>query len=359
MTLPPRPPVTLPLDQRGPLTFPPPLSGSTGQASFESAVLRDNPWGDPFVRDVAYYLPPSGPTEGLPLLVQLPGFMGAGWMEFQRRGPFQESLVQLFDRLIRSGACPPAVMIAPDCLTTLGGSQYVNSAATGRYADYVARELVPWAQERFKTAATGVLGQSSGGFGALHLAMEFPRVFQAAGSSAGDAAFEYTYLPDLPRAFREFRKAGGTEKWLERLFADPTVLKGPLDPSGAALNALAMASCYSPDPASPGRFELPFELDTGAVRPDVWARWMAFDPVVRLSRPDDQAALRTLRSLHVTGSDSDEWFLDVGARMFAAEAKRLGVPVHHDEFAGGHFQRNPRFASIYARMVPVLTDAAH
>jgi S-formylglutathione hydrolase FrmB len=288
------------------------------------------------------------------LLVNLPGFTGAGWMALQRRGPFQETLVQLLDRLIRTGECPEAVMILPDCLTTLGGSQYVNSAATGRYADYVTRELVPWAREKFHTGATGVLGQSSGGFGALHLGAEFPEVFQAVGSSAGDAAFEYCYLSDLPRAFREFRKAGGVVPWLERLFSDPSTLKGHMDSSGAALNMLAMASCYSPSAENPGSFEVPIDLESGALRPEVWGRWLAFDPVLRLSDERVQAAYRGMRSLHVTGSDTDEWYLDIGARMFASEAQRHNVPVHHDEFAGSHFAVTPRFAALYSRMVHAL-----
>ena len=347
-----------PLDRRNPPSFPVPLAGSTGQISLESAVLTGNPWGDPHVRDLAYYLPPSGQTEGLPLLVLLPGFTGAGWLEFQRRGPFQETLIQLLDRLIRSGECPEAVLIAPDCLTTLGGSQYVNSAATGRYADYVATELVPWAREKFRTSATGVLGQSSGGFGALHLGADFPDVFQAVGSSAGDAAFEYCYLGDFPRAFREFRKAGGAGRWMELLFSDPSTLKGYTDASGAALDTLAMASCYSPSFETPGSFELPIDLDSGALRPEVWARWLAFDPVRRLSDDRVQTAYRGMRSVHVTGSDADEWYLDVGARAFAAEARRVNVPVHHDEFSGSHFTRNARFAALFPRMVQALGAAS-
>jgi S-formylglutathione hydrolase FrmB len=347
-------PVKPPLERRGPSAFPPPLKGSTGQVSVESQVLKGNPWGDPAVRDIAYYLPPSQSTEGLPLLVLLSGFTGAGWMEFLRPRIYLESLIQLFDRLVRTGACPEAVLVAPDCLTSLGGSQFVNSAATGRYADYVAREVVPWAREKFRTGATGVLGHSSGGFGAIHLGMEYPDVFEAIGSSAGDAAFEYSYLPDFPRAFREFRKVGGPEKWLERLFTDPSVLKGPTDASGAALNTLAMASCYSPAKEPAGSFDLPFDEETGTLIPPVWDRWLAFDPIRRLAHPEVQKALQGMRSVHVTGSDTDEWYLDVAARMFVAEAQRFGLSVQHEEFAGGHFARIPRFTVLFPKMVSAL-----
>lgn len=319
--------------------------------------MRDNPWGDPFVRDVACYLPPSGTTDGLPLLVLLSGFTGAGWIELERTHPFQDGLIQLFDRLVRTGACPEAVIVAPDCLTSLGGSQYVNSTATGPYADYVVREVVPWAHERFRTGRTGVLGQSSGGFGALHLGMEFPDSFEAVGSSAGDMAFEYSYLSDFPRVFRALRAAGGPERWLESFFTDPTQIRGPGDISGTVLELLAMASCYSPTTGSPGSFDLPFDTDSGELLPEVWSRWLAFDPVRRLATPSARTALQRMRSVHVTGSDSDEFFLDVGARIFAAEAARWNVSVVHEEFAGGHFVRAPRFHALFIRMVTALVAA--
>lgn len=348
-------PIRPPIDHRGPVSFPPPLSGRIGQYSFESHLLRGNPWGDPATRDISYYVPPSGKTEGLPLLVELPGFMGTGWMAFVRTGTFHETIIQQLDRMIRSGECPEAVLVAPDCMTTLGGSQYVNSSATGPYADYVVKEVVPWAKSKFHTGLTGVLGQSSGGFGALHLAMEYPGSFQAVGSSAGDSLFEYSYLTDFPRAFREFQKAGGAEAWMERLFTDPSTMKGPFDSSGAALSTLAMASCYSPVATQPGSFELPFDLETGALLPDVWARWLAFDPVRRVATTSAQAALREMRSIHVTGSDADEWYLDVGARAFAAAAQQAGLPVHHDETPGGHFSaKSRRYGALYARMISAL-----
>jgi hypothetical protein len=50
--------------------------------------------------------------------------------------PLGEDLKRRLDRLIASGKCPPVIVVAPDCLTRLGGNQYINSSATGRYEDY-------------------------------------------------------------------------------------------------------------------------------------------------------------------------------------------------------------------------------
>ncbi len=333
---------------------PPSLRERADYAWFDSEVLKDNVMGDPSRRLIATYLPPSGMTEGKPLLVHLSGYTGTGWAEMQGERPWQESIFQVFDRMVRTRQCPEAVVVSPDAFTALGGSQYVNSEATGRYADYVVQEIVPWAQERFRTSATGVIGQSSGGFGAIHLASEFPGTFSAVGSSAGDMAFEYCYLPEFPRAVRALERHGGPEKFLREFLKNPSSVPGPADPSAPALELLAMASCYSPSPSGDGSFDLPIDLETGAPVPEVWRRWLGFDPVRRLSHPTTVRSLQRLRLLQVTASTSDEFNLDLGARWYVREARRRGLRIRHEEFDGGHFDRTPRFEAIFRSVTRAL-----
>ncbi len=350
--------IHIPLARKSERSFGPSLDARSEVLEHESSVLKDNPLGDPSRRAVAVLKPPSGRTEGRPLLLFLPGFLGAGPAELRQRTPFQENRFQLFDRLMRSGAAPEATVISPDCTTSLGGNQYLNSAAIGRYDDYLVRELLPWAQERYGTRGLAALGQSSGGFGVLHLAFEHPGLFGAVGTSAGDVGFEYTYLPEFGRAAREYQKYGGPERFLAALFEDPDVLKGPFAPSGAALLTAAMAASYSPIDAEPGAFELPFDWRTAEFRPEVWARWKRFDPVERVATPEGRSALGRLRRLHVTASRGDEWALDEGSRWFVAVARRHGLTVVHDELEGGHFDRNPRFEALFPGLVRSVADDA-
>lgn len=303
---------------------------------YESRALKENPLGDPFVRDIALYRPPSGRTEGKPLLLLLTGFTGAGWMHFPHRNRYlSETFPQVIERLQRTGACPEAVVVAPDGMSMLGGSQYLNSTATGAYEDYIVEDIVPWAKERYRTGAVGVLGHSSGGYGALVLPLRHPRIFSALLASAPDSQFEYCYQPDFPKAVRVLKERGGPTRFLEWLFTTPPAI-GSASPVGATLNTLAMASCYSPTIGVPGAFDLPFAPETGAIDETVWRRWLAWDPVRMIRNEGMAGVVRGMRSIQVGGGLSDEWFLDVGAHRFAEEVRALGGTVREEYPPGTH-----------------------
>jgi enterochelin esterase family protein len=344
----------VPVEARSDRVFPLPLAGTVENHRLESRVLRGNPWGDPSERDLPVYVPPSGETRERPVLVLLSGYTGAGWVEYERPLYLRDSIVGVLDRLIRLRLVPEAVMVGPDCLTTLGGSQYLNSSATGRYEDYVVEEVIPFVRQRYRTGPVAVMGTSSGGYGSLMLTLRHPEVFRAAGSNAGDAFFEYCYTPDFPIAFREFQKAGGPEKLLEKMLSEPTPGFGPREPRAQALEVMAYSSSYSPIEGEPGRFDLPFDLVTGAIRPDVWARWLSWDPVRMVADPRYQEAARSVPYWYVDGGAKDEYALDLGARIFADAARRAGARVDLELFEGAHFDATPRYEVIIPRLLSAL-----
>lgn len=344
----------VPTEAKSDRVFPVPIAGKVETHRFESRVLAGNPWGDPAQRDLPVYLPPSGRTEGLPLILLLTGYTGAGWLHFQRPRYLTDTIVGRLDRLIRHKLAPEAVMVGPDCLTTLGGSQYIDSSATGRYEQYVMNEILPFVRERYRTGSVGVMGTSSGGYGSLVLALRHPDVLRAAASNAGDCYFEYCYMPDFPPAFREVRKAGGPEKLLEKVLAEPVSAFGPQHPQIQALEVMGYASCYSPIDTEPGRFDLPFDLETGALRPEVWAKWLAWDPVRMVSQQPYCDAARRLAYIYVDGGLRDEYALDIGARIFAQEARRAGARVDLEEFDGVHRDGGPRYEVMIPRLLSAL-----
>lgn len=345
----------VPTEAKSDRVFPGTMQGTVETHLFPSQVLQGNPWGDPVERDLTVYVPPSGRTEGLPLLVLLSGYTGAGWMHFQRPRYLTDTIAGRLDRLIRLKLAPEAVMVGPDCLTLLGGSQYLNSSATGRYEDYVVDEVLPFIQEKYRTGPAAVMGTSSGGYGALVLGLRHPDLFRAVGSNAGDAYFDYCYPPDFPIAIREFRKAGGPEKLLEKLLREPVSAFGPRNPQIQALETMGYASCYSPIEGEPGRFDLPFDHETGAIRPDIWAKWLAWDPVRMLEQERYRDAARRLSYIYVDGGTQDEYSLDIGARIFAHEARKAGAPrVDFEEFEGVHADGGPRYEVIIPRLLAAI-----
>ena len=143
--------------------------GSVSRLSVDSQALRSNMLGDPSVRVVDVYLPAGHDGQGLPLLVDLVGFTGSGLSHTNWVG-FRENLPERLDRLIGEQRMPPVVVAFPDCFTRLGGNQYINSASTGAWEDYLLDEMLPTIERRYGCGGPGrrgVFGKSSGGYGAL------------------------------------------------------------------------------------------------------------------------------------------------------------------------------------------------
>src|SRR3989304_1007343 len=116
-----------------------------------SGVLQGNALGDPVERPVHVYLPSDYAKTGerYPVAFLLAGFAGSG-ASFLDYEAWDETIRQRMDRLAASGRIRPMLLVLPDATTRFGGSQYINSTATGRYQDYLL-ELVDWADHTFRT----------------------------------------------------------------------------------------------------------------------------------------------------------------------------------------------------------------
>ncbi|ADU50517.1 esterase [Thermaerobacter marianensis DSM 12885] len=320
-----------------------------------SRVLEGNPWDDPVERSLWVLVPPDGlPAGPVPCIWVLSGFGGTG-PRLLNYDPWEENLPERLGRLYAEGRIGPAVFALPDCFTFLGGSQYLNSPAVGRYEDYLVQELVPLVEQHYRVRAHGVVGKSSGGYGAFIQAARHPELFRACACHSGDMAFEYCYLPDFPKFLRHLDQLGGLDAYLEAYRQMRARGQGPGGPWHASLNVLAMAACYSPDPEAPYGIALPVDLETGALRPEVWERWLALDPV-RLA-PRVAGALQSLRLLYVDCGRQDEFNLLWGARQLHRLLQQLGIPHVYEEFDGGHFGTAHRYDVSLPLLYRALAEA--
>ncbi|MET9225872.1 alpha/beta hydrolase-fold protein [Lentzea sp. NPDC003310] len=314
-----------------------PLAGRLDRRTVESALLRDNPLGDPHERPVWVYVPPgydSG-AERYPAVYVIQGYTGHVAM-WANRTPFRQPFLETADAVFAGGA-PGCVVVYVDAWTSYGGSQFVDSPGTGRYHSYLCDEVVPWVDAHYRTIpdreSRAIAGKSSGGFGAMITPMLRPDLFGALATHAGDALYELCYLADFGKAARALR---GYDHDVQAWWADfrsRTAFTKPEDVD--LLGLLGVAACFSAD--DDGTPRLPFDPLTGAPVPELWQRWLDWDPVLMVAGHAD--AVRSLRAVWIDAGTRDEYYLDLGAQAFRREIAAAGLRderVHFELFDAGH-----------------------
>jgi enterochelin esterase-like enzyme len=335
-------------------------AGKTVVLEHVSAILKDNPLGDPHVRRLAVWLPPQYEAgRRFPVLYDLVGYTGSGLAHANWQA-FTENLPERAARLIHEKKMGPAILVLPDCFTALGGNQYVNSSAIGDYADYLTREIIPFVDREFRTLASrehrGCFGKSSGGYGAMLHGMKYPKYWGAIADHSGDAYFEFVYWPDWPNTLNELAKYrpsarshsrnldqglddGRIRRFLAQLWKKEKI-------SGKEIHCLmnlCMAATYDPDPKAPLGFRVPFHLETGEALPGRWAKWRAHDPINLVAKYREN--LKSLRGIYIDCGSRDQYHIHYGSRILSKRLSAAGVKHRYEEFDDDHSDINYRMDS--------------
>jgi len=334
----------------------------------DSIILADNPLGDTATRRLGVWLPQeydAGATHGrgrrFPVLYDLVGFTGTGIAHLNWK-PFSENVAERAARLVHERRMGPAIIVFPDCFTALGGNQYVNSPAIGNYADFLLQEVVPLVDREFRTLASrehrGCFGKSSGGYGAMIHGMKYTSHWGAIANHSGDAYFDFVYRADWPNTLNELGKyrkpprragryshrldstgeqhmAAGLDDGRVRRFLEAVWKKPKLSAAeGHAIMNVCMAATYDPDPEAPLGFRLPFHLESGALLPERWQRWLMHDPVLLV--PQYKRNLRRLKGLYVDCGWRDQYQIHYGSRQLSRALEKAGITHHYEEFDDDH-----------------------
>ena len=321
-----------------------PRGGRIVTLAHDSRLLRGNALGDPAARELQAYLPADydrRPGARFVQLWALAGYTGSG-RKLTNWTAFGENVPDRLDRLIRDGAMGPAIVVFPDCFTSLGGNQYVNSSALGPYADYLTRELVPFVDREFRTRAArehrGVFGKSSGGYGAMIHGMRYAKTWGAVANHSGDCAFDLVYRTDFPNVADTLaRYDHRVDKFVKAFWRKPK-------PSGRDVHALmtiCMAATYDPDPDAPLGFHLPFDLQTCEVDEARWKNWLKHDPVRLVGRY--RKNLASLRGLFIDCGDRDQYHIHYGTRQLSRALGEHGIRHTYEEFPDDHTGVEYRF----------------
>ena len=293
---------------------------------FESELLKGNPLKDPSQRPLWVYLPPgyaAEPQRRYPSIYVIQGLTGQIDM-WRNRNPFRCNFPELADAQFGAGGAPPCILIYVDCWSSIGGSQYLDSPGTGKYHSYLCNEIVPWVDRHYRTLSEarhrGIMGKSSGGYGAMVTPMLRPDLFGGLATHAGDALFELSYANAFGKSVRTLRdryKSSFEEFWKD--FRNRPAFSNEGD--GELLNDWCMAACYSAD--EDGTVRLPYDTATGQMIPEVWERWLRWDPVRMV--PHHADALREMRAIYIDAGKRDQYFLDLGAEGFRRALAAIGV----------------------------------
>ena len=322
-----------------------------------SEVLRDNPWSDPTERIVNVYLPPDYDPDGprIPVIWYLAAYTNSGRTASNWRG-FVENIGERADRLRAERKLGPVAIVAPDCFTSLGGNQYVDSEAVGAYASYIHRELIPAVEAAFRIGGSrerrAVVGKSSGGFGAIRFGMDFPEYWAAVGDQSGDCHFEVVLRNGFAEAAGVLARHGGD---LHAFLKDFWSTTNPRGSDFHTLMNICLAATYDPQPIK--ELRLPFDLETLELDPHRWARWLAHDPIRRVA--DRVDALRGLRAIYLDCGSQDQYAIHFGMRLLARTLEQHGIDHHYEEFKGSHsgidWRLDVSLPYLYRAIAPVKT----
>lgn len=320
------------------------------QEVVRSELLANNRAGESPDRPLSIYLPEvSKKDELFPVLYLLAPWTSAGREQFAWNA-FRESVADQLTRLIEEKQIPPVIVVCPDLFTEFGGSQYINSDYMGPHGDFIVTELIPYIEANYPVKKgqqfRGVFGRSSGGYGALRLAMDYPGVFSAVGCHSGDLGFDTTMRGDLLSLCKTLSKyKNDVAAYLDYCRNAPKL--GGHDVH--TLMLLGLSASYSPNLHKQEGYDLPLDLYTGQIDEQVWGKWLAHDPVHRMKTHAE--GLEALSALYVECGRRDQFNLLYGARQFKENLENMNITHHYEEFDDNHSGTSYR----YATSLPILT----
>lgn len=278
------------------------------------------------VRRAVVYLPPSYDEDDdrrYPVVVLLHSF-GAGpeaWLGVS--GYEGMNVARSLDAQFRGDPAGEFIVVMPDARTRFGGSWYVNSPATGRWTDFVARDLVAFVDRAFRTraepGARALVGQSMGGYGALRVAMWYPDTFGAVVAlSSPNLVSTNPFGVDGVRA--------------ALAVPDPTTLD-LADPVPRVLWSKAVA--FAPDPAAPPFYgRLPWRPGPDGRLEHDPEGWPAWERSALTAHLDERGAALAGLELRIEVGRADP--LRDESEVFARRLQDHGVRPRFELFDGDH-----------------------
>jgi len=282
------------------------------------AALEGNLEGDAVDRDALVFLPPSYKKETrrrYPVVYALHGY-SIGAEQWSQEIHVPQTIEGAFAR-----GAQEMIVVLPDSKTMHNGSMYSSSVTTGDFEMYVARDVVAYIDDHYRTiperSSRGLVGHSMGGYGATRIGMKHADVF---GSLYIMSPCCLTPRPAAPPNL-DLEKSLASVKTA----ADSAQLPFP------ARAQLATAAAWSPNPKNPPLY-LDLSVKDGVAQPDVLAKWAANAALTFI----DQyvASLRRYHGIALDVGDQDRLRTDTGKLHDVLDT--YGIQNSFEIYSGTH-----------------------
>jgi enterochelin esterase-like enzyme len=218
---------------------------------------------------------------------------------------------------------------------------YSNSATTGNWEDFIAKELVAYIDSHFRTLAKtesrGLCGHSMGGYGALRIGRKYPDVFSVVYLLSPCCLNSPPLsLQPIPQSFLRADSIRTLDEVLKADFGTKALF--------------ASAAAWSPNPANPPFFiDLP--VKEGKVQSGILQKWDANRPLNNL----DQYIfnIRKLKAIGFDAGTKDAWIAE-SIKTLDNELNKYGIRHFFEIYEGDHINRVAE--RIQNKMVKFFSD---
>ena len=291
-----------------------PMRGKIERFSFSSNNLS-NKLGDPIEREVMVHIPP-GANGPLPCIIYLAPYTGTGFARANWKA-FSETLPQRHERLVREGKMRPSILVMPDTFTSLGGNQFIDSEIMGSWGKWLSEDLRSQISSKYDISGFGLVGKSSGGYGALVRGMK-DDCWDAIACHSGDCGFELIFGIEMASTLTHLEKFQGTEGFLDYVRNCDSLSSDDFH----CLMIIAMASSFSDG-------NLPVDKNCNFID-QKWDDWKSWDPLVMIDTH------KSLPPCWIDVGNKDQYNIQYGLRQLHKQMLELGIEHEWEEFQGTH-----------------------
>lgn len=302
--------------------------GTVQRVRVDSKFLEGNLSGDSTARYVSVYLPASyksNSSRRYPVVYYLHGYTDNDAKVYGFTEHWM-TLPSILDAVFAQDAAHEMIVVTPDAYTLFQGSMYSNSATTGNWEDFIAKELVDYIDSHYRTLAKsesrGLSGHSMGGYGAMRIGMKNPDIFSSLYLLNPCCLDSPPVIQSMPSSFLQADSIKSIEGFQEADFGTKVLF--------------AAAAAWSPNPTNPP-FYLDLPVKDGELQPEILRKWDANRPLNSL----DQYIynLKKLRGIGFDAATKDIEGIPASIETLDSELNKYGIEHTFEIYEGDHINR--------------------